>query len=360
MPWPLPDPTALAGRASADIEAAFAPEPVDPRAPESVLAAICRITAMGLFEEHLFLAALAAELMPDSAVETLERHADIWGVTRLAAVAARGLVAMQGQEGTIIPALTELRTAGGVSVLTDAQVTIGATLAADVAVTAAVVGVAGTLPAATSMTLVNPIGGLTVQGGTVGAAGLTSPEGRDREGDDALRARLLQRIRQPPRGGAAADYEAWAKTVQGVERVSVLPSWAGLGTVGVAFTMTDAAEPDSGEQAAVAAAIAPVRPVTAEVIVLPARRFDVDLTFHLTPDTLAVRAAVEAAADSYFATLAIGEQIAWSRLSEAISSAPAEFAHVIAEAPDDAGDFTLDADQVAVRGTFTWAGEVGA
>lgn len=356
MAWPLPDPATLAERAAADLDATFGAEAIDPRAPESVFGVLCRIIGLALFEEHLHLRAQADELMPDTAITNLERHADIWGVTRLPALAAGGLVAMQGAAGTAIPAGTELRTATGISVLTDALATVGGGGTVEARVTAAIAGTAGTLAAGTVLSLVNPIAGLTVQGATVTSAGLRDPQGADLETDEALRARLLARIRTPPRGGAAADYEAWARLVQGVERVAVVPGWLGPGSVGVVVAMAGAAVPDSGALAAIAATIAPLRPVTADVHVVPVVRLPIDLTIYLTPDNAATRAAATAAADLYFAAVAIGEDVFFSRLSEAISSAGGEYAHAVVGV--EGGRIAVDSDKIAVRGTFTWGGTV--
>ena len=62
--------------------------------------------------------------------------------------------------------------------------------------------------------------------------------GVDTENDDDLRARILFRIHQPPMGGDADDYVAWALSVPGVTR-----AWAatemGIGTVTVRFMMDE-------------------------------------------------------------------------------------------------------------------------
>lgn len=356
MPWPLPDPAALAERAAADLDATFGAQNIDPRAPDSVLAALCRIIAMAGFEQHLHLAAQAAELMPDTAIDNLERHADIWGVQRLPAVAASGLVTFNGLVGTVIPALTELRTAAGTSVMTNAVATVGSGGTVDVRATAAFAGIAGTLAGGTVLSLSTPVAGLTLQTATVTAAGLTDPAGADLETDEALRARVLDRIRTPPRGGAAADYETWARLIQGVERVAVVPGWVGVGSVGVVVAMTGAAVPDAGTLALIAGTIAPLRPVTADVHVVPVVRLPINLTIYLTPDTAAMRAAVAAAAALYFDAIGIGEDFYYSRFGEAISSAGGEYAHAILGVED--GRIAVDQDEIAVAGTFTWGGPV--
>jgi uncharacterized phage protein gp47/JayE len=59
--------------------------------------------------------------------------------------------------------------------------------------------------------------------------------GSDIESIPDLRARLLERIQNPPSGGAAEDYVAWALEVPGVTRAWVYPKEMGAGTVTVRF-----------------------------------------------------------------------------------------------------------------------------
>ena len=63
--------------------------------------------------------------------------------------------------------------------------------------------------------------------------------GTDEETDEELRARVLRRIRQPPMGGDAYDYVAWALAVPGVTRAWCSPLEMGIGTVTVRFMMDD-------------------------------------------------------------------------------------------------------------------------
>src|SRR6478736_4591283 len=63
--------------------------------------------------------------------------------------------------------------------------------------------------------------------------------GADTETDDQLRARVLFRIQQPPMGGDANDYVAWALAVPGVTRAWCSPLEMGMGTVTVRFMMDE-------------------------------------------------------------------------------------------------------------------------
>lgn len=55
--------------------------------------------------------------------------------------------------------------------------------------------------------------------------------GADEETNDEYRERILQRVQNPPSSGNKSDYERWAKEVDGVKGVKVIPLWDGPGTV---------------------------------------------------------------------------------------------------------------------------------
>src|SRR4029077_19696830 len=69
--------------------------------------------------------------------------------------------------------------------------------------------------------------------------------GTDTETDEQLRSRILHRIRNPPMGGAIADYVTWALAVPGVTRAWAAPE-QGVGTITVRFLMDDLRADDDG------------------------------------------------------------------------------------------------------------------
>ena len=353
MTWPLPTPDAIAERIAGGMETALeTPDRrVDARSPNTVLGVLSRVVAMAQFDLWLYQRRLAEDLMPDTAqADALERHADVWGVTRLPATAAAGSVTFTGTNGTSLPIGVELRSAANAVFVTTAAATI-ASGTATVAVRASIAGGAGNIDAAAVLQLVAPIAGVLPQSAIVAAGGIVG--GADTEGDDALRARLLARIRQRPHGGAAFDYEAWAREASAeVAHVAVYGNWAGLGTVGVVIGMRGPRAPTSPEIAAIAAYIAPLRPVTADVQVIAAVPVEVGITLTLTPDTVQTRAAVQAALETFFANDArIGADLARSRISEAISSAAGEYSHVLTL---PAADLPMDDTELPILGTVTF------
>lgn len=88
-----------------------------------------------------------------------------------------------------------------------------------------------------------------VEAGTINetdASGITkvhNPQaaagGYDRESDEDLRERTLEKIRQPVTGGNIAHYIQWAKEVPGVLAVKVFPLARGNGTVDVVIMADD-------------------------------------------------------------------------------------------------------------------------
>lgn len=63
--------------------------------------------------------------------------------------------------------------------------------------------------------------------------------GQEKEENEPYRARILERKRNPERGGTAADYKAWAESVDGVVSAIVFPRNRGNGTVDIMITGPD-------------------------------------------------------------------------------------------------------------------------
>jgi uncharacterized phage protein gp47/JayE len=348
MPFARPSPQQIRDRLAAEVEAAL--PGADARRRRSVEEVLVRAVAVASHELHGHLAWAARQILPDSAeAELLDRHGAIWGIPRRPAASAIGPVTVTGTAGAVLPAGAEMRRADDARFTLNADVTIGGGGTAAGQVTAVLAGAAGNSAAATVLTLLSPVAGIQ-PAVTVAAGGLAA--GADLEPDAALRARILARIQNPPAGGAAADYDLWARTVPGVDRVWVYPRLFGLGTVGVAFLGPNAAIPAAPLVAQVQAAIDALRPVTAEVTVFAPVAAPVNLQLQISPDTAATRSAVLAAVAAFFAAEAEpGGTLRVSRLRAAISAAAGETWHGLA-AP--AADVVLAPGQVATLGTVTW------
>jgi len=63
--------------------------------------------------------------------------------------------------------------------------------------------------------------------------------GQEKEDDEVYRVRILERKRNPERGGAPIDYKIWAESVEGVVSATVFPRSRGNGTVDILVTGSD-------------------------------------------------------------------------------------------------------------------------
>lgn len=348
MPFSRPSPQAIRDRLAAEIETALpGADARRRRSPEEVLV---RAAAVASHELHGHLAWIARQIQPDTAdQDALLRHASLRGITRLPASIATGPVMLTGGLGAMLPAGAEARRPDDrrFRLVADAAIGAGGSLTADFA--AVEPGAAGNTPQGTVLTLISPTPGI-LSASIVAAGGIGA--GADQEAPDALLARLLIRLREPPQGGARTDYAIWAKEVPGVDRVWVYPLYLGAGTVGVTFLGPNAAIPSAPLVAAVLAAIEEKRPVTAQVFVFAPSAVPVSVTLAISPDTAATRATVSAALAAVFAEEAEpGATVRVSRLSAAISSAAGENWHQIT-AP--AADIALAAGEIATLGAVVW------
>ncbi len=350
MSFPRPTLTALMERNRADIEARL--PGADSSLKHSVLGVIAAVHAGAMHGVYGYLDWQARQLLPDTAdSEMLERHASIWGVSRKPATLATGAALASGLDGSVVPAGTRLQRAGGLEYAVQTEVVIsGGTATLQLAATSA--GGASATPAGTKLTLVSPIAGVQAEAVVIapGLGGAADPES-----DEALRARLLARLRQAPEGGARHDYVAWTLAVPEVTRCWIFPGWAGAGTVGVAFMMDGREDPVPmpADVAAVEAALVPVAPVTADLVVFaPAvEAIDFEIT-GLTPDDASVRDAVVAELrDLLFRTSQPGGTVLISQIREAISLAAGESDHVLVS---PVANVVTAPGALAVLGTIDW------
>lgn len=354
MPFARPNLTELRDRTGQDLVSGLGVDALLPRSIERILADVLALLAHGLYG---FLDYLARQLFPNTAdAANLEQWAQVWGLSRKQAVAAQGEVEFTGQDQATIPAGTVVSGPGGLEYATTAELVLveedpsGGRGTVTVQATAA--GASSNLPAATVLELVQPVSGVNSTG-AVQSGGIVG--GVDTEDDDDLRARLLERIQDPPKGGAAADYELWALEVAGVTRAWVYPQWGGPGTVGVTFVLDDdplSVIPNTVKLAEVQAYLDERRPVTAAVTAFAPVAAPVQFEISLTPNLPEVQAEVEQALRDLLEREAEpGQGIAEAAIVEAIATAPGEQGHQIL-AP--VGGIQVDDGELATFGGVTW------
>jgi uncharacterized phage protein gp47/JayE len=317
----------------------------DANVPNSVLrvisdsqGALCHLTLQ-------YVDWLALQLLPDTAeTEWLDRHGKIWLVNadgstgRKMATLAHGTVQFTGQAGMPVPQGTQLSSSDNVGFETLTSVILDGALPTPVEVRALDPGAAGNLPDGSRLGMTVTLPGVDQ---TVEVVSLTG--GTDQETDEALRDRVLRRIRQPPMGGAAYDYEAWALAVPGVTRAWCYPLEMGIGTVTVRFMMDDLRADNDGfpfqeDVDAVAAYLDTKRPVAVKdfFVVAPLKQEITCIIDELVPDNEAVRGEIEQSLQTMLRTLAApGQTIFAAWKSFAIMSAPSIVSFRLVNTDDD-------------------------
>jgi len=310
-----------------------------------------RVLAGASHEIHGYLDWIARQVIYDTADdEILIRWASIWGITQKPAVAATGDALVTGTTGTLIPVDTLLKRADGIEFIVTADTTLGASATA-VPVEAVDAGAAGNTLASTQITFLSPISGVQSVA-AVDSAGLTN--GSDIESIASLRARLIARIQEPPQGGSQSDYVNWALAVPGVTRAWVYPLEMGGGTVTVRFVRDNDASiiPDAAEVQAVKDYIDARRPVTADLYVVEPTPVTLNFSIHLTPNSAAVKAAVEAELrDLLLREAAPGVTLLISHIREAVSTAAGETDNVVVS---PTADQVYTTGQMPVFGSIAW------
>ena len=172
------------------------------------------------------------QIIVDSATsEYLDRWALVWGLQRKPPNKAEGLAIFNGNDGAKIPAFSQIQTSDNFvfQTMLDAVITEGSV---NVQIQALTACAAGNMQGGITLNLVSPIS--NVQSTCIVDAKGTL-NGSDIETDDALRGRVLDRIRNAPCAGNKKDYETWCLQISGVTRAWCYPQFPIEGNVGLSF-----------------------------------------------------------------------------------------------------------------------------
>ena len=316
---------------------------------QSNLRVLPKVFAYACHALYGFITWILKQLFADTAeAQYLERQASIQGIYRRAASKATGTLTVSYTEGAKLPVGTIFMADDQTRYETTAEPEVGSYT---VPVQCLEVGTIGNREEGQTYTLVSPVTGVDAE-----AVGSEMAGGAEAESDESLRERLLYRLRNPPRGGTATDYVAWAKEVPGVTRAWCFPKEQGIGTVVVRFAtdeLTDDGVPTAGMVQIVADHIAESAPVTAATTVVAPVAKPVDFRIKdLIPDSESVRAQVEAELKSLFVREAPpGEALLISHIRQAISSAAGEEDFELLE---PTADVPADSTQLLVVGEVTY------
>jgi len=350
MPLNRPTLTEIYARVLADFDGRVGD--IDPRLRASLVNILLNAHAGAANELHGQISYAADEAFPQSASEEIvHRFATTFGVTPVGAAAATGSATATGTNGTTIPSGTEFVRGDGVEYLSTGSVIVaGGT--ATVPVEAVVAAEDGNADTGTLLSFSQPIAGIDPTA-TVASPGLTG--GVDAESLESLRARVLEHLARPPRGGAINDWEYWAyEQSADVTRVWVFPPDELSAEVFVFFVL-DGQSPitaTSPQLAAMQTYLDAKRPMGSRPDALTPTLVNLDVDVTITPDTAEIRAAVEAELeDMLLHDAAPAATIYVSRIREAISLATGETNHVL---NSPALDQVAGVDELHVLGTVTF------
>ncbi len=286
--------------------------------------------------------------------QTIVELAQFEGVIRKQATYAAGPATVSGNVPAPVGTVLQHKDGRQYAVTSSASPS-SATVAVQVQATAA--GAAGNLPPGEVLMLVTPVPGLQSSGASGDISG-----GADIEPIAELLERLLFRKRNPPMGGAVADYVAWMREVPGVTRAWAYDVWQGGGTVGIGWVFDD--RPDilptpTDQQYMMAYLFRHPDPATGVLVGRPGGIEPIytgqilkmtDLAITPTPDNADVRAAIEANLRGYERTLVQGETMLLSKVRTAVGSAVGVENYNL----DLAEDVTAAPDELNVIGVITW------
>lgn len=315
MPFLTPDYLAIRDAILRDISNQLPEAATGPDSDYTIRANAVGAAIEGLYQHQQW---LVRQILPDTAdTDNLERWCSLFGLARKTAAAATGNIVFSGVAGSAIPIGTEAKANGGTAFVTTVAGSIGAGGTTSISARASVPGVGGNQVAATVLTLTSAPAGVQSLATILAMTG-----GSDAESNADLLARLLDRIRQPPHGGAAHDYRRWALEVAGVTAAWVYPLRRGLGTLDVVI-VTSGGIPSAQLVADTQAHIEDLRPVTANCLVRGPDQVLVNVTATLTLTSATLKdaaiATIQAAITAYFADLIPGGVVYRNRIAAIIS-----------------------------------------
>ena len=230
----------------------------------------------------------------------LDRKAAEQGLTRRSGTFAKGIVRITGVKGEVVRAGAKVA-AENVLYSVDETVTIPGTGFIEVNATCTTAGSIGNVKAGKINRFPVMLRNLTSVENITDFTG-----GYDEESDAELLERYLESVSRPNTSGNKNHYISWAKEVEGVGNVQVIPLWNGPGTVKVVITNYDNAPADEELIAEVAGHIEDNRPIGSSVTVATVDTLLINISVSLTTDDSSTAAAdIELNINKYLSDIAL-------------------------------------------------------
>ncbi len=291
----------------------------------------------------------------DTPDEFVDLKTKALGVIRKQALQAVGEVVFTGDEGTVIPIGTRVRTdsADPVYFVT----TMEGIIANGQSTVRAIAEVGGT-NGNVSPNQVN-----VVLGDLSGLMTVTNPNpfigGVDRETNEALLTRYYEKVQRPATSGNAYQYEQWAKSVPGVGDAKVTEVAFGPGTVKVVLLSDQKTAPDQTVIQATVDYIETVRPVGATPTIIGATEIPINVSATLTLASGAtleeIQSQFETGLKQYLQSIAFKDElIRYTRIANVLLDIPPIIDYENLLVNGGTSNIQTTQDEVGVLGTVTF------
>lgn len=274
----------------------------------------------------------------------LEQLGTIFGISRKQATRATGQVKFNWTTAVDIPIGTIVQTSNSYQYAT----TSNASTEGIATVRAVVEGKIYNIESNTELTLISPIAGV------LGANTYTEiANGTDKETDDSLRVRILERTQNPPRQGTKEDYIAWCKEVEGCGNAWCFPKEYGEGTVTMRVVDDDMTIPEQELIDKIQAYVQDKSNVMATVYTEAPITQPINFTLKITPDNTTIRANAETAIKNLLKKESIpGGKIYLSHINAVLSNLNTEEDHTIVSPSADLQ--ATDNAHLLIVGDISW------
>lgn len=360
MAWTVPTYAEIRDRMLADCDEVFAASGYERGIVEYAILSAVAAAALLLY---VTIAVVSRDNVPSRAAAYVMRlWAAFFGVIPKPATKHTGTATFAAATGAgPIPEGSSVRLRSGVEFFVDADASESGGFIT-VSLTAAAYGPAGRSLAGRPIFLGSPVGDVSSEGLTGDIAG-----GLAAESDANVLARLLDRLRDPPKGGTDADFKRWVKATPGVDvyAVWVRNSTTGLNlqpsSVQTLFAVVPTSDngwsplPTEIEVGLVQDYVAPFCPV--DILEYSAKAVlgqALNPTIQLAPNTPTVQDEVTSSLRAALLTNAspgVGALV--SQINEAISTATGETDHVLVTPASNTS--AADVETIIVLGTPTYA-----
>lgn len=277
------------------------------------------------------------------------------GVDRKPAVQATGQLTFTGPSGTVIPVGTRASTNSSTPIyfVTTIEGTIPVGGSITLSANCEMGGLIGNVGASTITTMIGNLAGtVTVTNSNAFSGGV------DKESNQALLDRYLERVRKPATSGNSNHYLAWAKEVVGVGDAKCFPTWNGNGTVKVVIIDSEKTGADAALVTSTTTYIQSVMPVGPTLTVISATEVAINISATLVlkaGSTLAsAKTEIEGKVKDYLKSLAFVDSVVrYNQISSLILDCESIVDHSNLTMNGATTNVNVTVEQVAVLGTVT-------